>query len=356
MAILAWPSIFILTNPQAASDITDTIIRPIIGDRAVIYLERIFFNTSDTVKRITFHGNLPSSATRQTDVSNVNDTNTHLSLTPLAPSTTMQPIDGEGIWKKVILDQFPSQEPVATTFVRPDADRPYAIVTIIQIDMQQLSLGIVAGLKEPGGSFGHTGSGKIPQDIIQNHHLVGAFDGGFLYNDGQYGMIANGTTYAPLKQNTATLIEHSDGSLNIINYTGQDLGKNITFIRQNCPILITDGNLSVLDPKNKAEWGRTLTSQTYTWRSGIGITSTGNILYAGGNNLTPTTLAYALKTAGAVDAMQLDINPAWVSFNFFTNNPQTRGLRSIPFMKDAQDRSRQYIHGHSKDFFYLYTK
>lgn len=356
LGILASPAIFILTNPQAASDITDTVIRPIIGDTAVIYLEKIFFNTSDTVKRITFHGNLPMSATRQTDVSNVNNTNTNLNLTPLPAPKNMHAVDGEGIWKKVILDQFPNQEPVATTFVRPDADRPYALVTIIQIDVKQLSLGIVAGLKEPGGSFGHPGLGKIPQDVIQTHRLIGAFDGGFLYNDGQYGMIADGTTYAPLKQNTATLIGRTDGSLNIINYTGQDLGKNIVFVRQNCPILINNGNLSVLDPKNKTEWGRTLTSETYTWRSGIGITSTGNIVYAGGNNLTPTTLAYALKTAGAIDAMQLDINPAWVSFNFFTQDPQTGTLTSIPFMKDAHDRSKQYIHGHSKDFFYLYKK
>ena len=356
LIMFASPIVIISANPQLASDIADNIVRPLIGDTAVIYFEKIFFNTSDTIKRITYHGTLPISAISQRDVSDINNANTRLNLTPLPTPANMPTLEGEGIWKKVILDQFPNEEPVATTFIRPDSDRPYALVTIIQMDMQRLSLGIVAGIKEPGGSFGHPGTGRIPQNSIQNNNLIGAFDGGFLYNDGQYGMIADGITYAPLKQNTATLIGRTNGELSIVNYSGQDLGNNIAFVRQNCPILIENGNLAVTDPKNKAQWGRTLTSQTYTWRSGIGITSTGNLLYAGGNNLTPATLAYALKTAGAVNAMQLDINPAWVSFNFFTKDHATETLTSIPFMKDAHDRSKQYIHGHSKDFFYLYKK
>ncbi len=356
LIVLVSPIAIISANPQLASDIADNIARPLIGDAAVIYLEKIFFNTSDAIKKITYHGALPASATSQTDVSNTHNTNTRLDLAPLPVPAHMPAMPYEGVWKKVILDQFPNEEPVATTFIRPDADRPYALVTIIQMDIKKLSLGIVAGIKEPGESFGHPGTGRIPQDRIQHDNVIGAFDGGFLYNDGQYGMIADGITYAPLKQNIATLVARTNGELSIMNYTGQDLGNNIAFVRQNCPVLIENGNLSVTDPKNKAQWGRTLTSQTYTWRSGIGITSTGNLLYAGGNNLTPATLAYALKAAGAVNAMQLDINPAWVSFNFFTKNPATGILTSIPFMKDAHDRSKQYIHGHNKDFFYLYKK
>ena len=354
--IIAIPASLIITNPQMAADVTDNYIRPIIGDAAVIYIEKIFYNTSDSVTRLTFHGTLPLSGQNQADISTTNDQNSNLNLSPISPNSQMQNVAGEGIWKKVILDSFPNQEIAATTFIRPDKDRPYAVVTVMQLDMQKISLGIVAGLKEPGGSFGHPGAGKIPQQIIQDHRLIGAFNGGFLYNDGQYGMIAGGIPYAPLKQDTATLVGYTDGTLKIVNYTGQDFGSNVAFVRQNCPILINNGNLSVLDPKNKAAWGRTLTSETYTWRSGIGITKTGNLIYAGGNNLTPTTLAYALQSAGAMNAMQLDINPAWVSFTLFSQNPQTGALTALPFMKDARDRSKQYIHGHNKDFFYLYKK
>ncbi len=344
---LAIAGSFIITNPQAAADITDNYIRPIIGDTTVIYIERIFYNTSDTITRLTFHGNLPLSAPAQASIDIINGQNSNLNLASIPNGNP---------WGKVILDLFPNQQVAATTYIQPDKDRPYAMVRIIELDTKKISLGIVAGLKEPGGKFGHSGSGKIPQNIIQDNRLIGAFNGGFLYDDGQYGMIADGVIYTPLKQNTATLIGYTDGTLKIINYTGQDLGKNVAFVRQNCPILISNGELSVLDPKNKADWGRTLTSQTYTWRSGIGITKKGTLLYAGGNNLTPITLAYALQAAGAVDAMQLDINPAWVSFNLFTKDRQTGQVSTMPFMKDMRDRSRQYMHGANKDFFYLYKK
>ena len=93
----------------------------------------------------------------------------------------------------------------------------------------------------------------------------------------------------------------------------------------------------------------------YTWRSGIGITKEGNLLYAVGNNLTPTTLAAALKSAGAVNAIQLDINPTWVRFNIFTSLGGGE-YNSTTLTKELKDGSKQYLNGYEKDFFYLYQK
>jgi hypothetical protein len=74
-----------------------------------------------------------------------------------------------------------------------------------------------------------------------------------------------------------------------------------------------------------------------------------------GNSLTPTTLAVALKMAGAVDAIQLDINPNWVRFNIF-NTLGDGNYNSKPLTRDLKDGSTTYLNGYSKDFFYVYKK
>ena len=50
------------------------------------------------------------------------------------------------------------------------------------------------------------------------------------------------------------------------------------------------------------------------WRSGIGVDRHGNLIYAAGDDQTVSSLADTLIRAGAVRAMELDINSYWVSF------------------------------------------
>ena len=53
------------------------------------------------------------------------------------------------------------------------------------------------------------------------------------------------------------------------------------------------------------------------WRSGLGIDRHGNLIYAVANYQTVGSLAEILRRAGAVRAMELDINEDWVSFNTY---------------------------------------
>ena len=69
-------------------------------------------------------------------------------------------------------------------------------------------------------------------------------------------------------------------------------------------------------------WGATLGANTVVARSGIGVTATGALVYVAGPALTARSLAESLQRAGAVRAMALDINPEWVTFNFYSHpNP-----------------------------------
>jgi len=349
--------LFIKLDTSAVAKLTDDVLRPIIGDANIVRLEKIFFNTSDLVERVTKNEGSVEAPQFEDQGPEENISGGNLDLTPLQITNGFSPLENEGVWRNRPLKSFPDKEVMAYTFVRPDKDRSYAVTTIVQMDMSVLHMGSVAGTKQPGTPVGKPGPGVVPKDIVESGKLVAAFDGGFQYKDGAFGMIVGDTTYLPLKNDLATLVGYKDGSLKIIDYTGQDLGNDVEFVRQNCPILIQDGEMSAADPRNKKLWGRLAagTVDIYTWRSGIGLTKDGNLLFAVGNNLTPTTLAEALREAGAVNAIQLDINPIWVRFNIFEPAGDGR-YDSSTLTKDLQDGSKEYLNGYAKDFFYLYKK
>ncbi len=286
----------------AAALFTDNVLRPLIGNTSVGFLEKTYYNTADKIQQLTDKSGLQSEP-------QFVDQGILSSLTPITPLPNLPKVKGEGIWLDHPLKLFPDKQVMADTFIRPDSARPYAYVTLVQLDIGPMILGTVAGTSQPGGPIGNSGPGVIPADIVKSGNLVAAFEGGFQYRDGNYGMIVGNKTYVPLKTNVGTLVGYTDGTIKIVNYTGQDLGKDIAFIRQNCPILVENGQVFAQNELNKKLWGRTFNSDIYTWRSGMGVTAQGNLIYAVGNNLGPESLATALKMGGAVNAIQLDINP-----------------------------------------------
>lgn len=345
--------IFSRLDVSIAAEFTDDYLRPLLGNKPVIFLEKIYFNSIDKLTQLSGRSGEDPTITKNDQVAPPKDGDLSLISIPINPK--FSPIKNEGVWFERKLNIFPNKQVLAYTFVRPDPERPYSNVTLIQADMGPLKLGVTAGKKQPGGPVGNPGTGIIPQEIVQNGNLIAAFDGGFQYRDGMYGMVIGDKTYLPLKQDIGTLIGYRNGSFKIIKYSGQDLGKDVAFIRQNCPILIENGELSVTNPVNRSLWGRTITSDIYTWRSGVGITREGNLIFAIGNNLNPETLAKALKMGGAIDAIQLDINPFWVRFTVFNYNENNKYDSSV-LMKGVYDGAKEFLNGYEKDFFFLYRK
>ncbi len=348
--------LFIKLNITAAANFTDDVLRPLIGDANVIFLEKVFFNVSDQIEQIASGVEQITPPLFNNDNLKTDDYQlSGLDLTAIPVTNNFSHLRNEGIWKVIKLKAFPNEGVMALTFVRPDKNRSFSVVTVAQLDMSKLILGVVAGTKKPGGEVGNPGPGKVPPEIVASDRLIAAFDGGFQYKDGAYGMIVDGKTYLPLQKDLGSVVGYKNGTFKIINYSGQDLGKDITYIRQNCPILIENGMLSVSDIRNKKLWGRTPTTDIYTWRTGMGQTKNGRLLFAVGNNLTPETLAIALKMAGAENAIQLDINPNWVRFNIFS--PLGGGkYDSTTLTHDLKSGADTYLNGYSKDFFYLYKK
>jgi hypothetical protein len=98
------------------------------------------------------------------------------------------------------------------------------------------------------------------------------------------------------------------------------LTKHVVAVRQNLNLLVDGGKpVPGLKANDTSQWGYTLGNQVYVWRSGIGVTSDGALVYVGGPGLNITTLANLLVRAGAVRGMETDINIDWV--NFATYDP-----------------------------------
>jgi hypothetical protein len=89
------------------------------------------------------------------------------------------------------------------------------------------------------------------------------------------------------------------------------------------------------------------------WRSAVGIDRHGNLLYGAADYQTADSLAAIMRHAGAVRAMELDINAYWPSFITYTG-PGAIGARNLlPGMIRSPQR---YLTPDDRDFFAVYTR
>jgi hypothetical protein len=278
---------------------------------------------------------------------------------PLLPmkSYVSPTLDGEGTWNGLEQASKPyNYLPLdARAFIRPDPAFPYAIVTLLQFDTRFSRLHIVSGTQEPGGPRGAHGAGVIDPTDLEGNTLLAALNGGFKYADGAYGIMTGGKVYVPPQSKAATIAITRSGQL-IMGAWGVDARLNsnnpdLVAWRQNASLLINKGVINPLT-KDGAAWGGTILNSEYTWRSGLGITAQGNLVYAAGNALVPETLGKALYAAGAVTAMETDINPFWVRAFLYQKN--SGGSLTITKLNTAmQGTGNEYLNVDLRDFFYL---
>jgi hypothetical protein len=277
-------------------------------------------------------------------------------LPPLTP-LVLPALPGEGIWTTEGMPPPGAKQPplAAKTFLRPDPERPYAIVTLLQLDLRYLSLHIVAGTSEPGGPLGHKGPGVIPAEDQVGDSLYAAFNGGFKYPDGHYGLMAGGTVYVPPQPDAATIAVTSKGQV-LLGAWGQDprlsvSNANLVAWRQNAALLIDHGRLNPLT-NDGAAWGGVWLNKAYTWRSAIGLTDHNTLIYAAGDSLSAATIGKAMQAAGAVMAMQTDINPTWVRAFLYSRDANGE-LQIAKLHPDMQGTGHEYLKGTERDFFYF---
>ena len=108
------------------------------------------------------------------------------------------------------------------------------------------------------------------------------------------------------------------------------MSSSIAGVRQNLRLLVDHGKVAANASSDvMSNWGATLGGGYYVWRSGIGMTRDGRVVYVYGSALNAQDLGLLLQRAGAVEGMQMDINPAWMKFDYYQakGNPADPGAR-----------------------------
>jgi hypothetical protein len=262
----------------------------------------------------------------------------------------MQPaLRGEGVW-------VPSETwtganaPVQITQFRSDPNYPSMVAGVAWIDTSRTTLTLNPGRVEPSVTLPR-GPMEVPP--ASRGRLLATFNSAFKLEDSGGGFAVGGQTYAPMKTGMATLIGYTNGHVDIQAWQGgADIPPGVSFARQNLPLIVENGkpnpNLS-----DGPEWGVTVGNAIRVWRSGIGVDSRGNLIYAAADNQTVGSLAEILIRAGAVRAMELDINSYWVSFITYAQENAGSPSNLLPDMTRSAER---YLTPEDRDFFAVYAR
>jgi hypothetical protein len=274
-------------------------------------------------------------------------------LPPRLVSPAGPPLPGEGTWQ--VLRTVNGRPAVIGAYLRPDAQHTSYVAAVASMDPTLLRFELHPGWSDPG-----TAGWGVPYDIPAGGRsgLVATFNGGFKINEAGGGFYLNGTTRGTLTQGAASLVFYRDGRV-AVGVWGRDLSMSpqVVGVRQNLKLIVDHGVVpAAVDTHIESGWGLTIGGAYFVWRSGIGITAEGRVVFVYGPALSVRTLADLLQRAGSVEAMQLDINPAWMSFMYY--HPPVAGADPVPVkLLDGQQRpADRYYSTTSRDFVAVFAR
>jgi hypothetical protein len=272
---------------------------------------------------------------------------------PIA-SVVANPLAGEGDWSP--LGQMVAGRPAMyAAYVRPDPVYTSLVTAVAWIDPHLARFELYAGVQEPGPRDWRY---QAPMTAADRVDLLAAFNSGFKLKDSQGGYYAQGRVVRPLVDGAATLVISADG-MPTVGQWGRDatMGPTVAFARQNLALIVDGGQpVAGLNTDSIYKWGATLGNKVQVWRSGIGVTANGALLYAAGNNLSISMLASVLSRAGARRAMELDINSAWVEFVSYGPVPPSATVSDTKLLPDMSSGTSKYLGNNSRDFIAVFRR
>ncbi|MBO0847054.1 MAG: hypothetical protein J2P22_16765 [Nocardioides sp.] len=187
--------------------------------------------------------------------------------------------------------------------------------------------------------------------------LVATWNGGFRLADSHSGFYLDGRTAGALVRRRigGLLPERLDGDRQLCREVS--MTPNVVGLRQNLALLIDHGQIAPnIDASHLFDWGLTLGGAYYIFRSGVGVTQQGDVVYASGDALSVADPAHILRRAGCIRAMELDINPAWVSSMTYhpAGNPAHPQKKSL--LPDYQRPANRYYTHTSRDFVAVHAR
>ncbi len=258
-------------------------------------------------------------------------------------------LPGEGIWRATRPEEGVGA-PLLISTIRNQPEYPRVVAGLAWINTKRTRIALSPGRQEPSVSIPR-GSMDVP--LASRGRLLASFNSGFKLSDSRGGFVLNGLTYSTMSEGLATIVGYRDGRVDVLDWRyGPRAPSSVLFARQNLPLIVDEGrptpNLS-----NGAEWGATVGNAILVWRSGIGVDRHGNLIYAAGEDQSVMSLAHTLAHAGAVRAMELDINSYWVSFITYGAPGALSPVNLLPGMERSSTR---YLTPDDRDFFAVYSR
>ncbi len=279
------------------------------------------------------------------------------SLTPIVPaqlsSPAGTPLAGEGQWRALAsVNGVPA---IYGTYLRPDSVHTSYVAGIASMDQRLLTFQLRPGAEDPGpGNWGY--SPWLPPNSRSG--LLATFNGGFKLDTAGGGFYLNGHTKGVLTNGAASLVYYRNGHVAIGTWgQGISMNANVLGVRQNLKPIVDHGAVpTAVDQNVEGQWGATLGGGYYVWRSGIGITRDGRVVWVYGPALSVRTLANLLQRAGAVEGMQMDINPAWMSYMYYKPSPSAANPTPVNLLPNQPESANRYYSINSRDFTAVFAR
>ncbi|MBT9276353.1 phosphodiester glycosidase family protein [Phycicoccus sp. MAQZ13P-2] len=269
---------------------------------------------------------------------------------PVRP--VLAPITGEGRWAPA-RSTGSGRVALWTTWFRPDPAHPPVTVAAALAPGAVDRIALGPGTREPSPGAFATPLAQVPASL--RPRLVAVFNAGFKMRDTGGGWYLDGREYLPLRDGYASLVIDRDGRARVGAWNVDvSMSPRVLAVRQNLHLVVIGGRpVDGLATNNQGLYGTGRNQFQYTWRSGIGTTPGGDLVYVAGRGLTLDVLARAMAQAGIVTGMELDIHSPMVGFNVFPTPAEATagsGRRLLTSMTLAPDR---YLVPDQRDYFYL---
>jgi len=239
---------------------------------------------------------------------------------------------------------------VYTTSFVPFSAEPAVKAYASWIRTSSTDLALYLGYEGPGATTLPRGPEMVPPSSTSR--LLATFNSGFYEQDQAAGFYVNHTLYFPMVKGLATVVRYTNGSVNVVSWTGGARpGPDVVMARQNLPLLV---NNAVPTPtaSNNAVWGLTLHGAPAVWRTGLGIDANGNLVYVAVSNVTAAQLAQVMVELHLLRAMELDINPEWPIFVTYAAPGAKGPSLDVPNPNQIPNR---FLYSSTKDFFAVYV-
>lgn len=216
---------------------------------------------------------------------------------PALTPPSRSPIAGEGVWRPLRGAKAEGGTPAYAyeTAIRPDPRAPEAVVRLVALDSRQVDLRLSAGVEEPRSPLGLHGTGTAPQ--VTSDRMVAAFAAG----GEARGFAAERRVLVPPEPGRPTVALADDGhaALGAWPFDGEVVPPVASVLQTGEPLL---GGPT----PRPAQAGEADPIE----RSALGMTASGQLVYAWSARAGAATLGQALSLAGCTYAVALASRPS----------------------------------------------